>query len=187
MLVEQFPSIRIQHLILVVTIIRGEDIVALEIEDADIDHHHTGNEELQTEQQCAQLATFRRESEGTFQDKCRLETGDIESRIDTRHHADDDRSQPNAKYQPQMVAQGNAAYEELADEGPLGKQITSHDRQKERQQRNTNSLTYDVQTKRRHGTAQHASGIDALDAHGTLGQCEIEEIDGSNHQDQQTR
>ena len=53
------------------------------------------------------------------------------------------------------------------------------------QQRRDNSLAHQPETQLPQALAQNAAGVDALDAHGTLGQHEIEEVDGSNDDDEQ--
>ena len=63
----QFGS---DDLVLVITVIRLDDIATLHVQDTDVDDHQHGNEQLETSQPLAQLLTAWCQPETAFQDHC---------------------------------------------------------------------------------------------------------------------
>ena len=171
-----------EHLVLLEAVAALVDETALQEQDADVAHHEQGDAQLQAHEHGAQPPALGRQSERAFQHQCGLERGGEEGGIGARRQPYAHGQRHHQGHCLPVVAQRQAA---LQQSGMLRcHRSTQQERQPAGQQRRDHALADEAQAQTAHALAQHATGVDALDAHGALGQREVEEVDGGNDDDE---
>ena len=158
--------------------------MALEVEDADIDHHDGGDEQLQGDERRAQLAATGCEAGAAFQRQGRLERGDVEGRIETCGDAYGHAQHRRPRQQLRVIVQRDVTHRQFADQRPFSKEICQQQTCHARPDRHDYRLTDEAGADAGDGAAQHAARVHAFHTHGSFGQLEVEKVDG-RHDDEQ--